>query len=223
MSDILMVTAMAGAENCAAALSRLLQLGVDTAAGRREAMALLKSHAYQVVIVDESMVNADDDGSDALFRTCGTAVPLEINFAISGHGRVVRAVRAALIRRELEKRVGAHAAAFAMKSELREMVSGLLLHSELAATEPAVPEALAARLRTIEEIAISLRKRLDAEPTPLCGSLPSTMSLRPLKPAAGPDLKTAAVAAGRTRGTTPVGGVPPMPLSNAYALGSSSQ
>ena len=156
MADILMITAIAGAENCAAVLSQQFQLHVDTASSRKEALLQLRRREYRLVVIDESM-EADD-----FVRHCGMATPLEINFAISGYGRLERAVRAALSRREREKEVAAQAGASLMESELRETIAGLLLHAELALAEPTVPAAVAARLQVVAELAGILRKRLDA-------------------------------------------------------------
>jgi len=156
MADILMITAIAGAENCAAVLSKQFQLQVDTATSRKEALLQLRRREYRLVVIDESM-EADD-----FVRHCGMATHLEINFAISGYGRLERAVRAALSRREREKEVAAQAGAWLMESELRETIAGLLLHAELALAEPAVPAAVAARLQVVAELAGILRKCLDA-------------------------------------------------------------
>jgi hypothetical protein len=160
MPDILMITAIAGAENCAALLSRQFQLSVETAVSRKEAVAALKRREYLLAVIDESMIEPDEDGGDALFKYMGAAIPLEINFAISGCGRLVRAVRAALSRRERERAVAARAAASAMQNELREKVAGLLLHSELALAEPGLAPSLASKLRIIVELAGNLREGL---------------------------------------------------------------
>ena len=102
---------------------------VETVASRKEALVALRRRDYLLVVIDESMIDAEDSGSDALFKHRGLVVPLEINFAISGTGRLLRAVRAALSRRAREREVAAQAAASAMQSTLRESVAGLLLHA----------------------------------------------------------------------------------------------
>jgi len=161
MSDILLVTAIAGAENCAAVLSKQFQMSVEIAAGRKEAAAALRRREYHLMVVDESMIEPDEDGADGLFRHAGSAIVLEINFAISGYGRLVRGVRAALSRRERERELASKVAASAIQSDLRETVAGLLLHSQLALGEADVPPPLVEKLRVIVELAVSLRQRLD--------------------------------------------------------------
>ncbi len=85
-----------------------------------------------------------------------------MNFAISGCARLVREVRAALARREQEKAVAMRAAASAMESELKSVVTGILLQSELALREPAVSPHLEAKLRNLVGLAGDLRERLRA-------------------------------------------------------------
>jgi hypothetical protein len=161
MSEILMIAAMAGAENCAAMLSKQFQMGVETASSRKDGIAALRRREYLLVIIDESMIEPEEDGSDALFKHTGLALPLEINFAISGYGRLARAVRAALSRRVRERELAARAAASSVQNDLREMVAGLLLHAQLALAEPSIPPGLAARLQGIVELAAGVGKRLD--------------------------------------------------------------
>jgi hypothetical protein len=160
MADVLMITAIAGAENCAGVLSKQFQMGVEIAASRKEALAAMRRREYLLMIVDESMIEPDEDGADALLRHAGSAILLEINFAISGYGRLVRAVRAALSRRERERELASHAAASAIQRDLREAVAGLLLHSQLTLAEAEVPPRLAEKLRVIVDLAVDLRQRL---------------------------------------------------------------
>lgn len=162
--EILMVTAIAGAVNCAAALSKQFHLGVETASSRREAIALLKRREYVLVVIDESMIEAEQDGADGLFRHCGGALPLEVNFAISGYGRVARAVGSALGRRARENEVAWRFAASSMQMELRQTVAGLLLQSELALAEPGVSPQLASKLGMVVALAEELRHRLNGPP-----------------------------------------------------------
>ena len=158
---ILLVTAIAGAENCAAVVSKQFGLAVETAANRKDALAALRRLSYAIVVLDSSLLEAASGDADALFKHSGLAIPLEINFAISGCGRLVREIRSALSRRQLEQSVAARAAAGALESNLRDTVAGLLLQSELALAEPSVPPNLADKLRLMVELAGSLRRKLD--------------------------------------------------------------
>lgn len=158
---ILLVTAIARAENCAAVVSKQFGLAVEAAANRKDALAALRRQTYSIVVLDSSLLEAASGDADALFKHSGLAIPLEINFAISGCGRLVREIRAALSRRQLEQSVAARAAAGALESKLRDTVAGLLLQSELALAEPSVPAQLADKLKLMVELAGNLRQKLN--------------------------------------------------------------
>ena len=158
---ILMVTAIAGAESCASSLAATLGVPVEIAASRKLGLAALRRRDYATVIVDDSIAEADPVGADLLWKHSGLAVPLQINFALLGCARLGREVKAALARREQEQSLAMRAAASTLENDLKSTVTGLLLHSELALSEPAVPPQLADKLRLMVELAGSLRRRLE--------------------------------------------------------------
>lgn len=161
MQSVLIITAISGAEHCAASLSKQLGLPVEVASSRREGMAALRRREFTVVVVDEPVAESSPEGAEILWRQAGLAIPLQINFAISGTHRILREVRAALGRREQEQQVAMRAAASAIESDLRDTVTGLLLHSQLALAEPLVSAPLTAKLQTVVELAGNLRNRLE--------------------------------------------------------------
>jgi hypothetical protein len=158
---ILMITAISGADNCAANLARQFGTTVEIAGTRKAGLSLLRRNEYSIVVVDDSMAESDPAGAELLWKHAGLAVPLQINFAISGPARVVREVRAALHRREQEQGLAMRAAANSIECELKSTVTGLLLQSQLALAEPAIAAPLAAKLRLMVELAGSLRGQLD--------------------------------------------------------------
>jgi hypothetical protein len=156
----LLVTGMEGAQNCASALKGLVGMDFEVAAGRRAAVAALKHTEYAAVVVDEALVDSDPAGADQLWELTGLAIPLQVNFALSGAQRVAREIRTALSRRERERTLAHRAAAAAIESELKSTVAGLLLHSQLALAEREVPAALVEKLRVMADLAGSLRQQL---------------------------------------------------------------
>jgi hypothetical protein len=158
---ILLISAMNGARNCAENLSHQLDFAVDVAMDRKDGITLLKRQSYAVVIVDESIVEADARGAEILWRYSGLAIPLQINFALSGTARLARDVRAALNRREQEHVLAMRAAASTIEGQLRSTVTGLLLQSELALAEPAISGNVATKLKLVIELAGSLRHQLE--------------------------------------------------------------
>ncbi|HEY0307190.1 MAG TPA: hypothetical protein VGB94_03460 [Acidobacteriaceae bacterium] len=160
---ILLVTSMAGAANCAAALERQLKLRVQVASSAREAVTALRQQPFAVVVMDESMAGADSRAADSIWQQAGGALLMQVNFAISGSERLVREVRAALARGTQQQTMARRAAAVAVESELKSAVTGIMLESELALREPAVSPNLETKLRRLVELAASLRERLQAE------------------------------------------------------------
>ena len=161
MQSALIITGISGAEHCAASLSKQLGIPVDVAMSRREGMAALRRREYSIVVVDEPVAEASPEGADLLWKHAGLAIPLQINFAISGTNRLIRDVRAALQRREQEQQIAKRAATSEIENELRDTVTGLLLHSQLALSEPLVSAHLTAKLQTVAQLAGALRSRLE--------------------------------------------------------------
>jgi hypothetical protein len=158
---ILMVTGIEGALNCAAAVSRQLGMEVEVAEGRKAAIAALRQGEFAAVVVDETIAECDPAAADAIWERSGVAIPLQINFALSGAARVVREVRAALHRREREQMVARRAAAAAVEEELKSTVAGLLLHSQLALSSNDVSPPVAAKLRVVAGLVADLRRQLN--------------------------------------------------------------
>jgi signal transduction histidine kinase len=158
---VLLVSALSGAENCAAAIMQHLGLDVQIVPGRREALDALRADSYAAVIVEDALAEGDPRGAEVLWKMAGLAIPMQVNFAITGGARLVRDLRAALSRREQEKGAAQRAALRAVESDLRNSVSGLVLHTQLALRESLSSPQLEQRLRLMAELANNLKHRLD--------------------------------------------------------------
>jgi len=165
--NILIVTGIEGARNCAAVAGGQLGMDVEVAEGRKAALALLRRREFAAVVVDESMAECDPSGAEAVWEHAGLAIPLQVNFALSGATRLVREIRSALHRREREQTLAHRAAQAAIESELKTTVAGLLLHSQLALSGSEVSSPMAERLRTVADLAGSLRRQLSAPIVPM--------------------------------------------------------
>jgi len=163
--SILLVTGIEGASNCADQVQKQLGMAVEVAAGRREALACLRKGEFLALVIDETLAECDPAAADRICEQAGLAIPLQINFAVSGAARLIREIRAALHRREHEQAVARRAAAVAIEAELKSTVAGLLLHSQLALSGTAVPAPVADRLRVVADLAGSLRQQLSAPMT----------------------------------------------------------
>jgi hypothetical protein len=160
--SILIVTGIEGARNLAAVVGTQLGLDVEVAEGRKAALAALRRREFAAVVVDQTMAECDPAAAEAVWERAGLAIPLQINFALSGAARLTREIRSALHRREREQELARRAATAAIESELKTTVAGLLLHSELALSGNGVPPSLADKLRMVADLAGSLRQQLSA-------------------------------------------------------------
>ena len=160
--SILLITGIEGARNCADVIAKNLGMDVEVAEGRKTALALLRQKEYSAVVVDETIAECDPAAAEAIWDRAGLAIPLQINFALSGAARVMRDIRAALHRREREETLARRAATAAIESELKSTVAGLLLQSELALSGSDAASPVAERLRMVADLAGNLRRQLAA-------------------------------------------------------------
>lgn len=159
--SVLIVTGIEGAQNCAAVVSQALNTEVQMAEGRKAAVAALRRADFSVVVVDQTLAACDPAAAEAIWERAGLAIPLEMNFALSGAARLIREIRAAIHRREREQTLARRAAAIAMENELKSTLAGLLLNSQLALNGPGVPAPVADKLRVVADLAGSLRQQLN--------------------------------------------------------------
>lgn len=160
MDTVLMIATSDGVEQCGTELARELHLTVSLATSRRAALAAVRREQYSVIVVEQALVENDPEWADLLWQNAGFALPVEINLAISGCGRLVREVRSILQRREHEMEAARRAATTALANELKSSVTGMLLQSELALREPSVPAELAPKLKHLVELASAIRAQL---------------------------------------------------------------
>jgi hypothetical protein len=159
--SILIVTGIEGARNCAAVVQAQLCMEVEVADGRKAALSALRRREFLAVAVDETMAECDPAAAEAIWERAGLAIPLQINFALSGAARLIREIRSALHRREREQALARRAAAAAIETELKSTVAGLLLHSQLALSGADIPSPVAERLRMVADLAGNLRQQLN--------------------------------------------------------------
>ena len=158
--SLLIVTGMEGARSCADAVGKQLGMAAEVAEGRKPALAVLRRREFAVVVVDGSLAECDPAGAEAIWEHSGLAIPLQVNFAVSGSERLIREIRAALGRRQREQALARRAATAAVETELKTTVAGLLLHSQLALSGSEATSPIAERLRVVAGLVGSLREQL---------------------------------------------------------------
>jgi len=157
---ILLVTPSERAPECAAALHEATGEEVVVAESLARATTLLRAGCYLAVVLDQYLLEAEPQEAEATLEHLGTAIPVQVNLAISGMERLVREVRAAVQRRQREEVRARQAALAKLQSELNGTVTALLLSSELALGIPGLPSAAGEKLESVFELVKKLRTQL---------------------------------------------------------------
>jgi hypothetical protein len=156
-TTVLLLASEAAAGPVADALRRELDAEVDLQPSLRSGVAALRRRDFAIVLLDETLASGEPETLDRLYQDGGAPL-LELNLAISSAPRIVRQVRAALIRRSRDLALARTAAASLLHNELNQTLSGLLLESELALRDAS--PAQAPKLRELVQLAVHLRDRL---------------------------------------------------------------
>jgi hypothetical protein len=157
---ILLISAAKNAANCVSAVEKSTGERVHLVPTLSAGTGMLRTNEFNAVVVDQAFLDLNPISADVLWKHTGTAIPIFVNFAISGAERLVRDVRAALSRREMERLLAAKAAEAALRNELNGAVTGILLSSELALAQPALPPGVITKLQSVHELALQIRTRL---------------------------------------------------------------
>jgi hypothetical protein len=158
---ILFVTTSPRGPECATALENAVGEQVELAINLKRANALLRGSEYSAVIIDEPLVETEPEGIDVLLHVCGLAIPVYVNLALSGSGRLIRDIKKAMTRHEEERVIAMRAAESLLRSEIRGAVTGILLTTELAMNVPDLPEEAEEKLRSVCHLAGQIRSRLE--------------------------------------------------------------
>ena len=161
ISMILMITPSSRARECAQAIQEALREETQVASNLREALSHLRTHEYSAVVVDQAFLDSDPDESDVVLQHIGMAIPIHVNFGISGMERVVREVRAAQLRRKKEVLLARKGAQEALRNELEGPITALLLSCEMALQVPELKSAAEVKMRAVYDLAQQVRTKLE--------------------------------------------------------------
>jgi hypothetical protein len=158
---ILLITPSVKVQENAKALEDATSEPLHVAGTLRQAVGLLRSEEYSAVLVDQSLIESDPGESDLVLQHMGSAIPVYINFGISGLERVIRELRSALHRRKREAVVATRTAEENLRNELKGPLTALLLSCELALEAPDISVA-GPKIRKAWELAKEVRSKLGA-------------------------------------------------------------
>ena len=156
-----MITPSAKARGCAQAIQQVTSEETHVAATLSQALAHLRAQEYVAVLIDQAFLETEPVESDMVLEHIGTAIPVHVNFAISGMDRVVREVRAALHRHKKEVLIVRQEVQQVLRNELKSTVTALLLSCEMALRVPNIPGAAEVKMRSVRDLAQEVRVKLD--------------------------------------------------------------
>jgi signal transduction histidine kinase len=158
---ILLVTPSERATECAAALNSATGEEVVVAESLVRATMLLRAGCFRMAVLDQYLLETNGDEQAPMLSQLGTALLLQVNFAITGMDRLVREVRSALERREREETTARLSVVGDLQSELNNTLTALLLSVEMALQTPNLPDSAREKLRTMQELLRSLCHQLE--------------------------------------------------------------
>jgi len=161
---ILLITSLAKAQDCAAALQEVTGEPVKVAATLQDAVSQLQAHEFSAVVLDQLLLDAEPDDVETIFKHIGTAVPVYSNFAISGIERVSRELRSAVHRRKRELLIARQEAEQDLRSELKGTITALLISCEIALGVPNLPLLAETKMRAVDALAREMRAKLGVTP-----------------------------------------------------------
>jgi hypothetical protein len=159
---ILLVSPIARANQCARALQENIGEEVVVAENLRQAATWLRSESYLAVVLDQHLLETEPDEIDTAMQHLGTAIPVQVNLAITGLDRLMREVRAAVERRKREEAAARKAAVGTLHSELSGPLTALMLECELTLKVPGLPPAAAEKLHSAHKLVKKIRAQLEA-------------------------------------------------------------
>ena len=157
---ILLITCVAKAQDCAQALHEATNEPVTVCVGLQEALLQLKEKEFSAVVFDLLLLDAQPDEGETVLKHLGSAVPVYLNFAITGTARVVRELRWALQRRKREMLAAKNDAELALRHELKDTLTALLLSCEMALQVPELPPQAETKMQTVETLAREVSAKL---------------------------------------------------------------
>jgi hypothetical protein len=158
---ILLVTASARADECAAALHVAAREGIVVAESLPHATSLLRSECFQTVVLDQRLLENAPLEAQTTLDHLGNSIVVQVNLGIWGMERLVREVRAAVQRRKCEEMTARQAAIDELHGELNSTLTALLLSVELALDVPGIPPAATKRLDVVHQLVKKLHAELE--------------------------------------------------------------
>jgi hypothetical protein len=131
---------------------------VQTASSLSRARVLFRSGRFRAIILDECLLQTDSAAAESLLDSCRGACTIFVNMAISGIDRVSRQVKTAARHEEQFQRQSQILATLALKNELKDTMTGLLLALDLACSRQPSDPSLSQVRRLVHRLSDQLER-----------------------------------------------------------------
>jgi len=136
---ILLITPLAKVQDCALAIEEATSEAVRVCSTPHLAIAELQAQTFTAVVFDQLLLDAEHDEGETVLKHLGSAVPVYLNFAVSGTARVIRELKSALQRRGRDVLAARRDAEQSLRHELRDAATAALLSCQMALQVPNLP------------------------------------------------------------------------------------
>jgi len=157
---ILLLSASSFGSKVAKALSDSALEKTELVSSVRGALQQLQKSAFNLVIVDDSLPELNEANLDVLLKRIGCAMPIFVNFSISGIERITREATSALRRARQEQEAALRLAQEELRGQLRSELTAILLSTEQLMEMTPLSTADQGRLRDVLEIATRMSSHL---------------------------------------------------------------
>lgn len=112
------------------------------------------------MVIDQLLLDTEPEESETVLKHLGNAVPIYLNFALCGIDRVIRELHSALQRRKREVALARQEAEQALRSELSDKVTALLVSCEMALQAGNLPASAEIKMNAVYALARQVRETL---------------------------------------------------------------
>ena len=157
---LLVITPSAKALGSVQSIQQITSEEIHVAATSSQALARLRAQEYVALLLEQAFMETEPVESDMVLEHIGTAVPVQVNFAINGMDRVARESRR-LLRNKRQILLVRQEVQQALRSELKGTITALLLSCEMALQVPDLQSEAKNRRRSAHELAREIRLKLE--------------------------------------------------------------
>ena len=157
-NEILIVSSSERGAELQNAIQECLGTPVTIAVTYRAATTAIARSHFKAVILDESLADLEPTNADSFLEHCIDELPIFVKLAITGVSRCVQQVRLALRRFDREQANVTVSAQRIINSQLRDALTSILIHSQLALKTPDLPPDAIKHIKSVLEASIVLQQ-----------------------------------------------------------------